>query len=120
MPPRASRASDDGYTSTKPMYGVDGSPVWFGMETLPEPMTGSDEIYVDGQINTGLDVSTSQVLATFDDSKSTPAIVSTFDGQVIVNGYGPINFQLDNDKDGLSEAAELYINELVWIANCAP
>ncbi len=113
-------SSSDGYSSTKPIYGVDGSPVWFGMETLPEPMTGSDEIFVDGQINEGLDAKTSQVLATFDDSKSTPAIVSTFDGQVIVNGYGPINFQLDNDKDGLSEAAELYINELVWIANCAP
>ena len=90
------------------------------METLPEPTTGSDEIGVNGQINTGLDAKTSQVLATFDDSKSEPAIVSTFDGQVIVNGYSPIDYALDNDKDGLSEATELYINELVWIANCAP
>ena len=27
---------------------------------------------------------------------------------------------VDTDKDGLSEAAELYVNELVWMANCAP
>ena len=113
-------SSSDTFTTPKPMYGVDGSPVWFGMETLPEPMTGTDVYNADGQINTGLDTKTSEVLATFDDDASTPAIVSTFDGQVIVNGYSPINFTGDTDKDGLSEAAELYVNELVWMANCAP
>jgi len=120
LPDTLGVSSSDTFYTPKSMYGVDGSPVWFGMETLPEPMTGTDVYNADGQINTGLDTKTSQVLATFDDDASTPAIVSTFDGQVIVNGYSPINFQNDIDKDGLSEAAELYANELVWIANCAP
>jgi hypothetical protein len=89
------------------MYGVDGSPIWSAVETLPEPMTGTDKYIIDGQINTGLDSKTSQVLATFDDSKSTPAIVSTFDGQVIVNGYSPSTSRSSNDKDDFPDAAEI-------------
>ena len=102
------------------MYGVDGSPIWSAVETLPEPTTGTDQVFVNGQINTGIDTATSEVLATFDDSIWTPAIVSTFDGQVIVKGYSPIDYWLDNDKDGLDEATEIYVNELAWIANCTP
>jgi len=113
-------SSSDAFSKPKPMYGVDGSPIWSAVETLPEPMTGTDKYILDGQINTGLDSKTSQVLATFDDSKSTPAIVSTFDGQVIVNGYSPVDFQVDDDKDDFPDAAELYVNEIAWIANCAP
>jgi hypothetical protein len=120
MPDSVGVSSTDEFGSPGSMYGVDGSPLWSAYETLPEPTTGSDEIGIDGQINTGLDAKTSQVLATFDDDKSTPAIVSTFDGQVIVNGYSPIDYWLDNDKDGLDEATELYVNELAWIANCTP
>ena len=112
--------SGSSFSSTRPMYGVEGSPIWSAVETLPEPTTGTDELNIDGQINTGIDTATSQVLATFDDSKSTPAIVSTLDGQIIVNGYSPIEYQVDTDDDDLREAAELYVNEIAWITNCAP
>jgi hypothetical protein len=40
---------------------------------------------------------------------------------VIVNGYLPWDFRnADGDADKVYDATELYVNELVWITNCAP
>jgi hypothetical protein len=121
LPATLGVGSSDAFYAPRAIYAVDGSPIFAAVESLPEPTNGTDEIGVNGQVNVALDTKTSQVLATFDDDPAAPAIVSTMDGQVIVNGYGPIDYDLtDADADSLSEATELYINELAWIANCAP
>ena len=100
---------------------TEGAALWEGLESVPDPMTGSDDAGLNGQINTPLDSKTSEMLALYDDDVKTPAILSVFDGAVIVNGYLPWDFRnVDADGDKVSDAAELYVNELAWITACVP
>ena len=67
-----------------------------------------------------MDSKTSLVLGTYDDDPKSPAILSVFDGAVIVNGYLPWDYRYaDEDSDKTIDATELYVNELTWITNCA-
>jgi hypothetical protein len=108
--------------SPKAMYPTkDGAALWEGVESVPDPMTGSDEAGINGQINAPVDSKTSLVLGTYDDDLKSPAILSVFDGAVIVNGYLPWDFRYaDGDSDSTDDATELYVNELTWITDCTP
>jgi len=103
------------------MYPAEGSVLWDAVESVPEPMRGSDNAGINGQINSPLEAKSSELLGLYGDDVKKPAILSVFDRTVIVNGYLPWDFQYaDGDKDKVIDATELYVNELAWITNCVP
>jgi hypothetical protein len=108
--------------SPKPMYPTTaGTALWNAVDSVPDPMTGSDNASRNGQVSDAIDTKSSETLAVYEDDSTKPAILSVFDGTVIVNGYLPWDYwTTDGDADAVDDATELYVNELAWITNCAP
>ncbi|MBK9647167.1 MAG: hypothetical protein IPO67_18755 [Deltaproteobacteria bacterium] len=82
--------------------------------------TYSHDAGTNGVVLSPIDAATSETLAIFSGSSTQDAIVATFNGQVIVNGHLPWDYQsTDDDSDGLKDMGELYANELAWLTGCA-
>jgi hypothetical protein len=87
----------------------------------PAPSTTTPhDAGINGVVLSPIDAATSETLAIYSGDATKDAIMATFDGQVIINGHLPWDYQsTDDDTDGLKDMAELYANELAWLTGCA-
>ena len=112
---------DSSFTSPLPLSAASGGDLWTIYETLPSSIkTYSHDAGTNGVVLSPIDAATSETLAIFSGSSTQDAIIATFNGQVIVNGHLPWDYQsTDDDSDGLKDMGELYANELAWLTGCA-
>ena len=105
-----------------PLYPTSGTTLWTIEENLPNPIANNTSDAGDnGDVVSPIDTATSQQLAYFDGDTTQAAITATNNGQVLVNGFLPWDFQdTDDDASGVSDMVELFINEFVWTTECVP
>jgi len=113
---------DSSFTTPLPLSAASGSTLWDIEETLPDSIEGyTYDAGTNGEVLSPVDASTSETLAIYSGDASQEAILATFSGQVIVNGFLPWDFQTtDDDADDVDDMAELYANEIVWATGCSP
>ncbi len=111
---------DSDYTT--PLAFEDEADLFVAPQSVPDPMSAfSDEAGVDGQLLTPVVSGSSQVLARYVTEPAYPAVLTTRDGQVMINTFLPWDWQTsDADVDGDHDMAELYVNELVRLTGCVP
>ena len=111
---------DSSFSTPLPLSAASGSPLWTISQTLPSSIKNyTYDAGINGVVLSPIDASTSETLAIYSGDATKEAIMATFDGQVIINGHLPWDFQgTDDDADGKNDMAELYINELAWTTGC--
>jgi hypothetical protein len=113
---------DSSFSTPMPLYPTSGTTLWTIEENLPNPIANNTSDAGDnGDVVSPIDTATSQQLAYFDGDTTQAAITATNNGQVLVNGFLPWDFQdTDDDASGVSDMVELFINEFVWTTECVP
>jgi hypothetical protein len=110
------------YSNPRGFSSSDATTLFSAPESVPDPfVTPSHDAGINGQSLTAVDADTSTTLASYSDAPTEPAILATYDGQVLINTFLPWDWKsTDDDADGTSDMAELYANELVWMTGCTP
>ncbi len=113
---------DSSYNAPLPLSAAAGSTLWSAYETLPASIeNNSHDAGTNGQVLSPVDSATSETLGVYSGDDSSEAILATYGGQVIVNGFLFWDFQAtDDDADGVYDMAELYVNEIAWALGCSP
>ncbi|MBN1337448.1 MAG: putative metal-binding motif-containing protein [Deltaproteobacteria bacterium] len=110
------------FSTPLPLYPNSGATLWDLYESLPESIASTSDDWLDnGDVVESAGSTESETLAYFDATGSEASVVATYAGQVLVNGFLPLDFDgADDDDDGLYDMRELFANEIIWTTGCAP
>jgi len=113
---------DSSFTLPKPLSAGTDDSLWTIWQTLPSSIsTYTHDSGINGAILSPTDLATSTTLAFYDVGTTKEAILATYGGQVVVNGFSIWDYvSTDDDSDGVYDMVELYANELVWTTGCTP
>ena len=84
-------------------------------DTFPIPLIGTDSVFVDGDEIAPLDTATGFTAGHYESATGAGAIVVARSGKSIVNGFVGVEYGMDGDSDGVSDMAEMYSNELLYL-----